>query len=160
MISIGGYYKGPELSNSSIKRLLQVAMKALEAARGPWVGSDDFGPCDDKPRSGPYFEKGSAPAVNVVFYVPGSLGKEGPDKVEAARFSRKQKLLLVAVPVPPEMVESDAAAGFVIDALRQANQIAAETFAKKGKDIEPFDLKQADAIVDKVERSLADQGFS
>jgi hypothetical protein len=158
MISIGGQYNGPELSNARIKQLLTATMKAVVKERGPIVGDDDFGPCGERPESGPYFEIGSAPAVNVVFYVPGSLGREGPDKIAAARFSHKQKELLVAVPVPLEMVESEAAAEFVINALRQANRIAAETFARKGT--EPFDLEQADAIVDKVKQSLAGQKFS
>ncbi len=140
MISIGAHFRGPELDGSLIKHAIRRAMKAVEQARGPG------------------YEEHAAPAVNVVFYVPGSLGDFDIPKIEASRFSRKQKLLLVAVPVPAEMVESDAAAEFVIDALRQANRIAAETFARK--ETEPFALQRAEAIVDQVERSLADQGFS
>jgi hypothetical protein len=139
MISIGAHFNGPELDGSKIDQSLSRAMKAVELARGPG------------------YEQHTAPAVNVVFYVPGSLGSEGPTKIEAARFSRKQKLLLVAVPVPPEIVESDGAAEFVIDALHQADQIAAETFARKGT--EPFDLEQAEAIVEKVRQSLLDHGY-
>jgi hypothetical protein len=86
------------------------------------------------------------------------LGSFDIDGIEAARFSRKQKLLLVAVPVPPEMVESQAAASFVIGALHEANRIAAETFARKGAEL--FDFDQAEAIVDKVGQSLVDQGYS
>jgi hypothetical protein len=158
MISIGCQYGGPEFDGSKrIQQTLRAAMKALAFVRGPWVGSDDFGPCDDKPQSGPFFEKGSAPAVNVVFYIPGTLGIKVPDKIEAARFSRKHKELLVAVPAPPEMVDSEEAAGFVIDALHEANRIAAETFTRKGP--EPFDLERAEALVEKVRQTLADQGF-
>ena len=159
MISIGVRYGGPEQDGSAIEQLLRATSKVLMNELGPVVGEDDFGPCAPRPVSGPYFEVGATPAVNVVFYVPGSLvGYEDLTQIEAARFSRKQKLLLVAVPVPAEMVESDAAAQFVIGALHEANRIAAETFARKGT--EPFDLQRAEAIVDQVERSLADQGFS
>ena len=79
--------------------------------RGPWVGEDDFGPGDPQPATGKYFAVGSAPAVNVIFYVPGSVLTYSDllGQMEAARFSRKQKLLLVAVPVPPEMINSPVA---------------------------------------------------
>jgi hypothetical protein len=158
VISIGINFGGPEQDGSCIQRLLSAAAQAVSKERGPWVGSDDFGPCDLRPVAGPYFEVGSSPAVNVVFYVPGSLvSYEDLKKIEAARFSRKQKLLLLAVPVPKEEVESGGSVEFVVGALRRANAIAAETFARKGT--EPFDLEKAEAIVEKVRESLVDQGF-
>jgi hypothetical protein len=96
--------------------------------------------------------------VNVVFYVPGSLvSYEDLKKIEAARFSRKQKLLLLAVPVPKEEVESGGSVEFVVGALRRAKAIAAETFARKGS--ESFDIERAEAIIEKVRESLVDQGF-
>ncbi|MCX5677327.1 MAG: hypothetical protein NTX87_20275 [Planctomycetota bacterium] len=112
-------------------------MKACKQIRGDWV-------------------EGSAPAVNVVFYVPGSLDTYGSlGQIEAARFSRKKKLLLVAVPVPPEVAQAGGSVEFVIDALHKANAIATEVFAHKGT--EPFDLAKAEAIVEKVRESLAPQ---
>ncbi len=136
MISTGGHYRGPELEGSRIHRLLNATMKALIAA------------CGD-------FKEGSAPAVNVVFYVPGSLGAFDIPKIEASRFSRKQKLVLVAVPVPPEVARAGGSVEFVIDALHKAITIAAEVFARKGT--EPFDLAKAETIVEKVRQSLAAQ---
>ncbi len=139
MISIGGHYNGPELEGSPIDRLIRSTGKAIKDARG-----DNY-------------ESHSVPSINVVFYVPGSLGTEGPTKLEAARFSRKEKLLLVAVPVPKDVAEKGGSVGFVIDALHQANAIAAEVFAKKGT--EPFDQAKADALVENVKQSLIAQGF-
>lgn len=137
MISIGAHYRGPELDGSVIEQTIRRAMKAVEQARGPG------------------YEEHATPAVNVVFYVPGSLGNFDIPCIEASRFSRKQKLLLVAVPVPPEIVQSNATVDFVIDSLHQANRIAGETFARKGP--EPFDLDRAETIVESVRLSLLDQ---
>jgi hypothetical protein len=137
MISIGGHYNGPELEGSAIDLLIRSAAKAVKRFRG-----DDY-------------EAHSVPAVNVVFYVPGSLGAEGPTKIEAARFSRKQKLLLVAVPVPRDVAEAGGSIEFVIDALHRANAIATEVFAKKG--VGAFDLAKAEALVEKVRQTLAAQ---
>lgn len=139
MISIGGHYNGPELEGSPIDRLIGAAMKAAKSVRGE------------------NYESHSAPAVNVVFYVPGSLGTEGPSKLEAARFSRKEKLLLVAVPVPKDVAQKGGSVDFVIGALHEANAIAADVFAKKGT--EPFDRAKADALVENVKQSLIAQGF-
>ena len=156
MISIGVNLGGPE--QLRIDELLRATMRSLSAVRGSWVGGDDFEPGKPRPASGPFFEKGSSPAVNVIFYVPGSLlGYDDLKKIEAVRFSRKQKLLLVAVPVPKEEVETGGSIDFVIGALHEANRIAAETFAGKGT--EPFDLERAEAIVEKVKQALVDQGF-
>jgi hypothetical protein len=103
------------------------------------------------------WSEGSAPGVNVVFYVPGSVAQyENLTKIEASRFSRKQKLLLVAVPVPKEVAQAGGSIDFVIAALHQANAIAAEVFAKKGSD--PFDLAKAEAIVGRVKEALVVQG--
>ncbi len=138
MISIGAHFRGPELEGSPIDKRLSSAMKAVIAE------------CRD-------FRDGSAPAVNVVFYVPGSLGGFDIPKIEASRFSRKQQLLLVAVPVPEAVAAAGGSVEFVIDALHKANTIAAEVFAKKGA--QSFDLAKAEAIVEKVKDVLLAQGF-
>src|SRR4029450_2297709 len=97
-------------------------------------------------------KRGERPGVNVVFYVPGSLGDFDIPGIQASRFSRKEKLVLVAVPVPQEVAEAGGAVGFVVDALRRANEIAAQVFARKGA--EPFDLAGAEALVEKVREAL------
>lgn len=134
MISIGCHFRGPELKQSPIGDLILAAMNRVAEFRGNYA-------------------EGSIPEVNVVFYVPGSLGDFPPlDKPRAGRFSRKQKLLLVEVYVPREVAEAGGSVEFVIDALRQANAIAAEVFLKKGP--EPFDLAKANAIVDRVNEAM------
>jgi hypothetical protein len=138
MIYVGLQLNGPELSKAPIDQLLTLGAKAAAEARGE-------------------FTVGLAPAINVVFYVSGSLG-DFPDiaKMAAGRFSRKQKLLLVEVPVPHEIAEPGGSVAFVIDTLHKANAIAAEVFAKKGIQ---FDLPKAEAIVDHVKQALlAQQG--
>jgi hypothetical protein len=155
MITIGAVFHGPELEESRIKKLVQSTGIAVNKERGPWIGEDDFGPTDIRPESGQYFEQGSAPAVNVIFYVPGSLGSEGPTKIEAGRFSRKKKLLLVAVPVPKEVAEAGGSVKFVIGALREAITIAAKVFADKNAGT--FDLVKAEAIIDGVQKTLTGQ---
>ena len=134
MISIGAHYRGPELDGSPVDLLIRSAAKALKRLRGDG------------------YEAHSVPAVNVVFYVPGSLGGFDIPRIEASRFSRKQKLLLVAVPVPGSVAASGGSVDFVLDALHRANAIAAEVFSKKGT--EPFDLAKAEAIVEKVKDAL------
>ena len=153
MISIGTQYNGPELSHAAIRKAFLLVSVAIRQECGPWVGTDDFGPCGQRPTSGRFFEIGAMPAVNVVFYVPGSIATVMPTKIEPARFSRKQKLLLVAVPVPPEMVNSSGALDFVMDSLHKANAIAAEVFAKKNVGI--FDLARADELVEKARAEIA-----
>jgi len=136
MITIGAYFGGPELHDSPIQLLIRSAMKAAKQIRGDWT-------------------EGSYAAVNTVFYVPGSLDTYGGLKqIEPARFSRKQKLLLVAVPVPESVAAAGGSVEFVIDALHKANAIAADVFAKKGS--EPFDLAKAEAIVEKVKDALVE----
>lgn len=156
MIAIGVNYGGPEQHRSRIRTLLSAAMNAVADERGEWVGGDDFGPGAPRPSTGRFFEVGSAPAVNVLFYVPGSLlAYSDLTKIEAARFSRKWKLLLVAVPVPKDVAEAGGSAEFVVGALRQAVAIAAEVFA--GKKVGTFDRAGAESLIEKVRAALAAQ---
>ena len=137
MISIGAMYGGPEHEGSAIDKIITAAMNAAMAARGDWT-------------------EGTSPGVNVVFYVSGSVvTHHGPEKIEAARYSRKQRLLLVAVPMPPDVADAGGSIEFIVHALRQANGIAAEIFAKKGT--EPVDAARAEAIVTEVEATLRSQ---
>jgi hypothetical protein len=119
VITIGAQFGGPELLDAPIRALILAATRAAQRACGDWV-------------------EGAVPAVNPVFYVPGTLDAYAELKqVEAARFSRKQKLLLVAIPVPQEVAAAGGSVDFIIDALRKANAIAAEVFASKGTENGP-----------------------
>lgn len=153
MISIGTHYRGPELNGSRIERQLRALSRSIRNECGAFVGGKDIAGLDNSSRpSGLLFEVGSVPSINVVYYIPGSLGDFQIPKIEASRFSRKQKLLLVAVPVPKEIVESGGSVEFIINSLHQANAIAADVFARKGT--EPFNFEKAEVIVDKVKQSL------
>lgn len=132
MISIGSVLEGPELRHSSIDEALA---KAMEAA----VESRD------------HFELGSAPSVNVVFYVPGSLGRPDWDLLRSGRFSRKDKLLMVQVAVPEDIVSSDSAVDFVINSLYGANAIALDEFGEKGME---YPLAEAEELVGKIRERL------
>jgi hypothetical protein len=134
MISIGCILKGPELSSTLIAHRLMTAMRWVDHYRGE-------------------YPEGAVPEVNIVFYVPGSLG-DFPNMTEitAGRFSRKKKLLLVGVPVPRGMADSGGSVEFIIDTLRKATALAAEVFARKGA--EPFDLNKANEIVEQVRQAM------
>ena len=151
MISIGEQYGGAELQGSAIdRRLSRVSLLVSEHRDSEWFGIKDIAGVDTRPRpNGPYFEVGSAPAVNIIFHVPGSiLDFPARDAPQAGRFSRKQMLLLVNVYVPKEQVASGGSVNFLIDALRQSCAIAAEVFDKKKAG--PFDLAKANMIIDRV----------
>jgi len=108
-------------------------MKAVKIARGEW-------------------KEGDAPAVIVVWIVPGSLGEVNFTGQRTTLFSRKKKLLQIEAAVPQEVVDAGGSVDFVIDALHTASATAAEVFARKGK--EPFDLARAEAIVERVRDEL------
>jgi hypothetical protein len=132
-------------------------MTAVERRCGPFLEPNGSSREISRPDSDPSFKLGSSPAVNVVFYVPGSLGDFDVPEIEASRLYRKDKLVLVAVPVTRDEVASGGSVDFVTEALHEANRIAAETFSRKTT--ETFPLAQADAIVTQVRQSLIDQGF-
>jgi hypothetical protein len=157
LISIGADLNGPGLEHANISKLIAGITQAVVETCGPWIGSDDFGPCGSRPASGPYFEVGSEPSINVVFYVPGSFGDFDVPKIEACLFSRKNKALLIAVPVPKDAVESGGSVEFVIGALHEANRIAAESFAKKKLD--GFNFDKAESLVEEVRKALVERGF-
>ena len=134
MISIGIHLKGPELSKSPIDQALTAALNVAIDARGE-------------------FRVGEEPAVNVVFLVPGSLGSADFDYLREGKFSAKDKLLLVEVPIPQKAMNSESITAFIIDALHGANAVAFDFFRRRGK--EQFALEKAEAIVKQIQSALA-----
>jgi hypothetical protein len=134
MITTGTHLGGPEQITAAFNEVDRQISKAVAELLGGDV--DEW--------------EGSIPGVNVVFYVPGSVMDHASiTKIEAARFSRKRKLLLVNVPVPPDIIlNREKSLAFIVDALHKANAIAGEVFSQKGS--EPFDLQKADAIVEQA----------
>lgn len=127
MISIGAVFKGPELQGSQIDRLILAASKALKEQRGTL---------------------GQTPWVNAVFIIPGSLGSADFDELRYGDYSKKNKAVVVQIPVPKKVVEGSAdPVAFIVDALRGANAMAFEFFRRQG---EEFPLRDAEALVDKI----------
>jgi len=154
MISIGIHRGGPELKDSKVDKAIRAAAIAVAEIRGPWVRSDECESSGSSSEEETFFQEGSTPAINIIFYIPGTVMQyDDVTQITATRFTRKRKLLLVTVPVPPELIQSSRAEQFVLDALHQSIQIAADAFAKKS--VEPFDLAQAETLVDKVKQSLS-----
>ena len=89
----------------------------------------------------------------VLFVVPGSLGDVNFSGQRTTLFSRKKKLLQIEAAVPKELLSASRIDAFVVDALRQASQTAAEHFERKKAGT--FDLARAEAIVEKVRADLA-----
>ena len=128
MISIGSIFSGPELKESAIDTAIKRLTKAAIDVRGDFV-------------------LGQHPSVNVVFHVPGSLGGPGSEYIQTGKFSRKQQLLLVAVPVPDTEVSNDQVMDFLIDSLKSANAVAFDFFRNKGLN---FPLAVAEEMVGKI----------
>jgi hypothetical protein len=132
MISIGVDLYGPELKDSKADRLVTATMKAAMQCRSP-------------------FEFGTSPAVNVAFYVPGSLGSPDWDGIRDSTFSRKRQLLLVQVAVPSKLVNSPALKEYLLESLHEANALAFEVFRRKGL---RFRLAEAESLVHGIKERL------
>jgi hypothetical protein len=128
MISIGCVYRGPELEGSYTFRVLGALMNAAIDCRGS-------------------FEVGKSPGINVVFYVPGSLGAPDWEGIRDAKFSPKRQYLMVQVAVPEELVNSPGLTDFAIESLRGANAVAFEFFRVRGLE---FPLREAEELVDQI----------
>ena len=89
MISIGTILRGPEHRASAAYR----AIAAVRRAAAYCTGATEFA---------------MGPALNVVFYVPGSLGSPDWEGSRDAKFSRRRQLLMVQVAVPSSLVDSPA----------------------------------------------------
>jgi hypothetical protein len=106
-ISIGAVFGGGELSGTPIDR----ALRGLS-----------FPPDNSLPFS-----------LNVVFHVPGSIAG-GPDYVgvRTGKFSRKEKMLMVQVAVPKEIIYSADVRAFLFSSVREAVRTAGPFLQKKG----------------------------
>lgn len=133
MIAIGNVLRGPELRFSSIDKAIMAVMNAIVELRGE-------------------FELGQGPAVNVVFYVPGSLGGFDWEGSRSSTFFRKDQLQMVQVAIPKEVADSENPMDFVIAALHDANVIAFECFRKRKIEY-PFD--EAESLVEEVHKKMS-----
>ena len=134
MIAIGAVYNGPEHQQSFAKQAITVAMNGFCDLRG----TDEIG--------------GEIPGLNVVFYVPGSLGDPDWVGLRDSKFSRKKKMLMVQVAVPRVMVNSPSLPNFIIESIHGANKIAFQFFHAKGIE---FPLADAEDLTDRVQAHLS-----
>lgn len=125
MISIGAVFRGPELNDSEIRRLIIVMSKALKDCGGP-------------------LKKGEIPWVNAVFVVSGSLGDAGFDELQYGDYSKKDKGVVVQIPVSTKVINGGKLVDFLIGSLQGANAMAFEFFRQKG---EVFPLRDAEKLV-------------
>lgn len=128
MIGIGAVYGGPEASDSRIYDIINSITKVASNLTES-------------------FKFGSAPAINIVFHVPGSLSKNEFEGIRDAKFSRKDKLLMVQISVPEEKLDAEDLLDFLILSMHQANAVAFHFFTDRGID---FPLAQAEELVKQV----------
>lgn len=85
--------------------------------------------------------------INAVFHLPGSLVTPSFQGARSAKFSRKERMLMVQVAVPRDLLDSDGLEAFVFESLREATHIAEPMFQKAGI---PFSIENHLAFVDRV----------
>jgi hypothetical protein len=134
-ISVGSVLGGPEQVDTPI----QLAIRAVSNAV--------FDICGDE----------GAPGVNVVFYAPGSLIAPDFDYPRTGKFSKREQLLMVQVPLNREIVEASQPqiVQSLLDGLQAANAVAFDFFSTKGID---FPLADAESIVARAAEALREGG--
>lgn len=124
---LGADYGGPEISKSytdiKISRLMQFVKKNRTENR----------------------EKAS---LNVVFYKSGSICKNEFTGLRTAKFSKKEKMLMVQVAVP-EGISDEELDKFLFASLREAAELAKPKFLKAGIE---FEIENYCNLVDRVEK--------
>ena len=130
MITIGADYFGSELLSSPVRQVVSKVTNLIADERGHWLS-------------------GEAPSLNAVFVVSGSLGGTEQEGIQATRFSRKQQMVLVAIPINGKLRDMRAVAEIVMSALRTAAALARDAFARRRAG--NFDLARAMEILDRVE---------
>lgn len=89
--------------------------------------------------------------LNIVFHFPGSICPVTFKGIRTAKFSRKQKLLMVQVAVPEEVAASNNADAFTLDSIREAIRLAKPIFEKAAID---FPMEDQLAFVDQIEAEV------
>lgn len=135
MIYVGTVFGGPEAPATQAYRVVNKVMCMIADERDALISPSDGG-------------------LNVVFHVSGSLSKVTFEGVRTGRFVRKEKMLMVQVAVPEELLDSDKLAPFLFQSIREAIDITKLVF-KKAKIL--FSAEDHLALVDQVERNFMQQ---
>ena len=134
-LSLGAVYGGPEhdKTSPSAARITRLMKRMAELQGDSAVGT------------------GTGGSLNVVFHVPGSLIKPDYMGVRTAKFSRKNKMLMVQVAIPDELLRSPNLEGFLVASIREAVCLARPVFDKARIG---FCVEEHLALVDRAEASL------
>jgi hypothetical protein len=135
MILVGIVFQGPELKHSRMDSALTAAMKAAQQLRGD-------------------FQVGDCPAVNVVFYVPGSVDRPDWKGLRDAKYSAPQKLVMVQIAVPDHVVTSPNVSEYIVESLHGANAVAFEFFRQRNIE---FPLREAEDLVRQIKDRLKEE---
>lgn len=127
MMYIGAVFGGPELADAPIEK----AIRLIGKARGP-------------------IEKSDSGALDIVFHVPGSLLKPEFTGVRTAKFSRKERTLMLQIAVPDEQVHSPDI-HWLLDAIRDAVRLARPKFERAGIE---YPEQEHLATVDRIQMQL------
>jgi hypothetical protein len=109
VIQISQIYGGPEVTGSKIDRVL-TRVDQLVAGGG----------------------EGPSGSLDIVFHVHGSLLAPEHSGVRTGRFSKKERMLMLQIAVPKEVVEKDEAdiEQFLLASLKEAVDMAALVFRR------------------------------
>lgn len=76
-------------------------------------------------------EQGS---LDLVVHVPGTVRKPSFEGLRSAKFSKKERMLMVQIALPEDLLEGEPAEilRFLLDAMRQAIRLGQRRFEKAG----------------------------
>lgn len=109
MIYLNSVLGGPELKDSPADRAITALARAFHAAKQPEDGS-----------------------LDVVFHVPGGIVKPDFSGTRSTKFSKKEKIQMIEIPVPPELVYADGLKMFLLEKLREAVEVGERKFRAAG----------------------------
>lgn len=133
MLYVGSVQGGPEIEKTSIdvliSKLIQFAEESRKSISNDWA------------------------ALNVVFYISGSIIGVDFEGLRTGKFSKKQKLLMIQVAVPNDIQESELKS-FLLDSLRGAAEVALPVFQKARIE---FDTQGYLRLIDSIEARLCSE---
>lgn len=114
MITVGAVVGGPECAffEDKLRRLMKYCA--------------DFTSSGEKPLE-----------VNIVYYLPGSIYKAPQVGLRAAKFSSKEKTIMIQVSVEPEIIQladENRVLHYIFETVDEAIGLAKSEFAKRGFD--------------------------
>jgi len=138
---IGAIFGGPEVPDSAcyaalgrLGRRSDAALRRARRSAGKAAPSDRQG------------------GLDIVFHVPGSIIKPEFSGERTGKFSRRERLLMVQIAVPAELVWSPKVEHFMLEALRRSIRLAKPVYDKAGI---PFSVERYTELVDRMQSAGA-----